>query len=378
MNQQTRASRLAKLVLWLLLAAWGHGAHALIAGGMVSNSYTVPAVAGGYATLSADVRVTREPGADGNTFWSTQFFYGDGTGGYIGMQQNDGSRKLVIFSIWNASGWPSAYNANCSNFGGEGVGVSCKMAYPWVQGKKYRFSLRKTASDAFSETWAGEVTDVAAGTTQTIGQIQQGVKSTGLTGLSQFVENFTQGAQQYASCSQVPAAVAIFSEARLGGTAMQVSGTQTYGNCASIARTYCTPDNRCTAFVNTPAVSGSYRLRNSVNALCADTLGGAAGLGLWSCAAGNANQTLATTAAGQLSLPLRNLCLQGGASGAQVMAVACSTSSSQTWVPYGSAGTLFNVGAETCMDAAGGAVSGAKVQGYACTDSQYQRWTAVP
>ena len=363
----------------LLLLAGLNSAHALIAGGMVSNSYTVPAVAGGYSNMSADVRVTREPGTSGNTFWATQFIYADGEGGYIGMQQNDGSTKLAIFSIWNSSGWPSAFNANCSFFGGEGVGVSCKMNYPWVQGRKYRFSVRKISSNATSETWAGEVTDLSTGVTQTIGQIQQAVKSAGLSSLSQFVENFTQGAAQYSSCSQVPAAVGVFSEARMGGIAMQVSGTQTYGNCAAIAQTNCTPDNRCVAAVNSPAASGNYRLRNSVNNLCADTLSGGSGLGLWACAAGNANQTFATTATRQLKLPLRsNVCLQGSASGVQITALACTTNANQMWAPYGSSGTLFNVGTETCMDAAGGAVSGATVQGYACTDTQYQRWTLVP
>ena len=369
--------RLAKLIGILLVGAMS-SAQALIAGGMVANHYTVPTVAGGYSNLSADVRVTREPGASGNTFWATQFAYADGTGGYIGMQQNSGSTKLAIFSIWDASGWPSAFNANCGTFGGEGVGVSCKMAYPWVQGKKYRFAVRKVASDAFSETWAGEVTDLATGTTQTIGQIQQAVKSAGLAGLTQFVENFTQGAQQYSSCSQVPAAAAVFSDAKMGGSAMQISDTETYGNCAAIAQTNCTADNRCLAIVNAQAPSGTYRLRNSINSLCADTLAGGSGLGLWACATGNANQTFATTGSRQLQMPLRSLCLQGSASGVQVTAQACTTGSNQVWAPFGSAGTLFNVGTETCMDAAGGGVSGANVQGYACTDTQYQRWTVVP
>ncbi|HEY1090879.1 MAG TPA: hypothetical protein VGE47_07305, partial [Burkholderiaceae bacterium] len=113
-------------VFFVLLVGALNPAQALIAGGMVANHYTVPAVAGGYLNMSADVRVTREPGSNGNTFWATQFYFADGTGGYIGMQQNSGSTKLAIFSIWNASGWPGAFNANCSNFGGEGEGVSCK------------------------------------------------------------------------------------------------------------------------------------------------------------------------------------------------------------------------------------------------------------
>lgn len=164
----------------------------------------------------------------------------------------------------------------------------------------------------------------------------------------------------------------------MGGSAVQVSGTQTYGNCAAVAQTRCTSDNRCVAFVNSAAPSGNYRLQNSINSLCADTLSGGSVLGLWACAAGNANQTFATSSTRQLQLPQRSLCLQGSASGVQVSAAACSTASNQLWAPYGSSGTLYNVGTETCMDAAGGAVSGAKVQGYACTDTQYQRWTVVP
>ena len=366
------------LAFSVLLLAGLDPAYAVVAGGMVSNSYTVPAVAGGYTNMSADVRVTREPGVNGNTFWATQFFYGDGTGGYIGMQQNDGSTKIAIFSIWNATGWSSAYNANCSNFGSEGSGVSCKVAYPWVQGHKYRFNVLKTSSSALNETWAGQVTDLGTGTTQTIGEIQQGVKAVGLTSISQFVENFAQGSEQYSSCSQVPAAVAIFSGAQMGGSALKVSGTQTYGNCAPVAQSYCTSDDRCVALVNSSAPAGNYRLMNGINNLCTDTLSGGSNLGLWTCAAGNAEQTLATTSIGQLSLPLRSLCLQGSSSGVQVSAQACSANSSQAWVPYASSGALFNVGAETCLDAAGGAILGAKVQSYSCTDSAYQHWVAVP
>ncbi len=367
-----------QLTLCVLLLAGLNPAHALIAGGMVSNHYTVPSVAGGYTNMSANVRVTKEPGASGNTFWSTQFFYGDGTGGYIGMQQNDGTNKIAIFSIWNATGWSSGFNGNCSNFAGEGTGVSCKLTYPWVQGHKYTFSVLKTSTTALNETWAGQVTDLSTGATQTIGEIQQGVKAVGLTAMSQFVENFTQGSQQYTSCSQVPAAVAIFSEARMGGSAMKVSDSQTYGNCAPIAQIYCTPDDRCVALVNSPAPTGNYRLMNGINNLCTDTLSGGSNLGLWTCTAGSANQTLATTSSGQLSLPLRSQCLQGGSSGAQVTAQACSANANQAWVPYASSGALFNVGAETCLDAAGGAILGAKVQSYSCTDTTYQHWVVVP
>lgn len=138
----------------LLIALALPNAHAVIAGGMVANHYTVPAQTNGYLNLSADLRVTQEPGSSGNTFWATQFMFQDSTGGYIGMQQNTGSQKLAIFSIWNATGWPSVYAAKCSYFGGEGVGVSCKMSYPWVEGRKYRFSVQKISSDAFSETWS--------------------------------------------------------------------------------------------------------------------------------------------------------------------------------------------------------------------------------
>ncbi|MFG6447849.1 DUF3472 domain-containing protein [Roseateles sp. BYS180W] len=352
-------------------------AHAVVAGGMVSNTFTADAVNGGYTELNADIRVTLEPGSNGRTFWANQFTVGNNTG-YIGMQQTSGDTKLVIFSIWNAVSGTPGTGASCESFSHEGSGTSCKLSYPWVEGKKYRFRLYRTSKTSSAEVWRGSVMDVATGQTQVIGDIRQGVQASGLGAtLEQFVENFAQGSEQYSSCSQVAPAVAVFSRVMLGSSAAKSASTYTYGNCANVAKSYCTADRQCVATVNTARLpTGNFRLKNPVNALCADTLGSGTALGLYYCQANNANQTLTHSASGQLRLTQRSLCLQASADGAQVQAATCSNRNLQAWVPMGKTQALFNVGTESCLDAADGATASAKVQVTGCNGLDYQKWQA--
>ena len=84
-------------------------AHAVIAGGMTANHYYYPASTTanadglyGYDRFDSSIRVTHEPGNNGNTYYASQFFWtiNVNQGGYTGIQQNSKKTKTVLFSIF--------------------------------------------------------------------------------------------------------------------------------------------------------------------------------------------------------------------------------------------------------------------------------------
>jgi hypothetical protein len=132
-----------------------------------------PATSGGYYNFDHDLRIQQvTPNAP--YFWSHQFGFVDGDGGYLGLQSNgvgfDGYRgKLAIFSIWQAT---AASGPACGTFGGEGTGYSCKIPYEWVANRRYRLRLWATGTDGADEWWGAWVMDRTTGAEQHIGSIR--------------------------------------------------------------------------------------------------------------------------------------------------------------------------------------------------------------
>jgi hypothetical protein len=378
-NKMLRKARLFRYISILLapILLWPSISSAVIAGGMVSNSFSFSPNSSG-SRINTSVQVTHEPGANGNTFYANQFWFLGGIGGYVGIQQNSGTQKIAIFSIWNVSAAAPSTAAQCQSFGGEGTGIQCKINYSWVEGSTYTLSVFPvaTGSGSGNSTWRATVTD-QAGHSTTIGDIYVPASQGLLQGtVSQFVENFTQGAQQYASCSNVPPTTAVFRTPNLDGHPATSASTNTYGNCQSIASSVCTSDLACTATVNQAgSVNNQSLLQNAVNGYCADTLAGGSNVGLWNCTTKDANQILSIDASNHLKLVDRGLCLQ---SGSPVQATACNQSSSQEWLYIPSTQAFLNVGSNQCLDASGGGVLNAKVNTYSCNNLSYQKWKWVP
>ncbi len=109
-------------------------------------------------------------------FWATQFWFKNGDGGYFGLQSNGLVRgatvpKSAIFSIWGATG---AYGPACQTFGGEGTGYSCRIEYPWVEGREYTMRLHEICCaelPANDEVWGAWVRDTSTGIETFIGAI---------------------------------------------------------------------------------------------------------------------------------------------------------------------------------------------------------------
>lgn len=111
-----------------------------------------------------------DPGPDSAYFWAHQFRLIGGEGGYIGLQAGgnraDGSvGKTAIFSIWDAE---EAAGPGPMRFGGEGVGWSCRIPYPWQAGRAYGLKVASLGGG----WWAAKVRDEATGEINEIGGIR--------------------------------------------------------------------------------------------------------------------------------------------------------------------------------------------------------------
>lgn len=408
------ASRFIYLLIALLLVT--SPAYAVIAGGMVANHYYYPASTTanadglyGYNGFDASIRVTHEPGADGNTYYASQFFWtvNVNEGGYTGIQQNSSTTKTVLFSIFgqtydsSVDKPGSAPGAVCQGFGGEGTGTQClfttkgSKAPAWKEGGLYTFHLTYagkttipagTADAGENYLWQASITDTSTGATTVIGTIHSPASNGILQGVvPQFVENFTQGSQQYSSCSQVPPTTAVFYAPTMydpAGNAAQTNNasTQTYGDCVSIASSMMNTDNTAIATIN-QSFGSPFIAKNRVQHFCADTLGGSH-MGLNVCVGDRspswavANQLLANDADNRLHLADQSTCMQANG-GSAVLATSCTADSSQEWLYMPDSEAWFNVGSGRCLNAAGNAGQNSEVNLADCSSSKYQEWIST-
>ena len=112
-----------------------------------------------------------------NTYWSSGWAWDNiSDGGYGGIQSKgilaDGQiSDLAIFSIWNATKAIPGEGAGCTNFGGEGLGMSCRIPIELVAGNKYKITFGVDLNKG-RDWWFATIGDEAIGTTRVIGWIQ--------------------------------------------------------------------------------------------------------------------------------------------------------------------------------------------------------------
>ena len=95
-------------------------------------------------------------------------------GGYMGLQTDgnrfDGSQgDTAIFSLWGAQ---KSEGPGCGKFGGEGTGLSCRLAYPINTDRWYRLRVWKISADSTGVWWGAWVLDETTGKDSYIGKIQ--------------------------------------------------------------------------------------------------------------------------------------------------------------------------------------------------------------
>ncbi|WNI21934.1 ricin-type beta-trefoil lectin domain protein [Streptomyces sp. ITFR-16] len=326
--------------------------------------------------------VLHDPGYRANVFWSHQFGFDQGNGAYIGMQSNGGSKRTLLFSVWDVSEAEAGSAGSwCQDFGGEGEGMSCRLNLDWTAGHRYTFRVA-----AEGEGWFGAtVTDTATGTAYRLGRIKTPATAISPSGMVDWTEYFEWNDPR-ATCYDQP-----FSDARFGvptgngGTVTgAVAATSNSGNaCASMTRT----DVAADATVQNLAVGNS--VRGAVTGLadkCLDASGGVADgttADLYSCS-GGANQAWVRAADGTLRLP-SDYCLaaEGTGNGAAVRVRDCAgpgaggavTDPARQWTYDSSAHALVNKASGRCLDVPGGATAnGTALDLWDCHGGTNQRW----
>ena len=351
----------------------------VVAGGMAIVNRTWPATPGGLSDIETSITISTEPGANGYTYWAHQWGYAAGEGGYVGLQQRTGTEKALNFSIWGATGWrDGAAGTYCRNFSHEGSGVQCDVTYDWRQGVTYTISVEKVAN----ASWRATITDTSTKISTAVATIVLPSDRGGITTLSEWVENFAQGANTYASCAQVPKAVAVYGKPRGNkGTVTPVSSSSyAYGNCASIARTTCTSDQACSLIVNPDATpTTGARLKNSAQGFCLDIFSGGNTAGLWNCDSGTSrNQVVHQDSSDRLVLSERSNECVTVRTDSTVGSATCDSSARQKWQYVSSTKAYKNTGTELCLEGLGGGAHGSALRVHTCVGSSVQSWTAAP
>ena len=160
--------------------------------------------ASGFVNVDQHLRIGQKAPT---SFWATSWYWsGDPSSpGYIGLQTDgvrfDGTRgEMAIFSLWDAT---AAVGRSCGTFGGEGVGYSCRLAFPITTGRLYRLRVERMEADSVGQWWGGWVKDESTGIDHFIGKIRVAPTFTTMSRLQNFSEYF--GRQVH--CDKVPVSV---------------------------------------------------------------------------------------------------------------------------------------------------------------------------
>lgn len=129
-----------------------------------------------------------------NTYWSMSWGWAEiSDGGYMGIQE-DGARQdgssgdIAIFSIWNSSFATPGPDAWCLPFGGEGEGMSCRLAIEVEAGNSY--SLQVFPATAVGPEWWGVTIVLPGDESKLIGYIKAPESNLSASSLTNFTEYF--------------------------------------------------------------------------------------------------------------------------------------------------------------------------------------------
>ncbi|MBC8069482.1 MAG: DUF3472 domain-containing protein [Deltaproteobacteria bacterium] len=173
-----------------------------------------------------------EEAADSPYFYSNQFGFAAGGGGYIGLQSGTQYGKLLIFSIWDSTTATPGPGAWCQTFGGEGVGMSCRMEYDWVEGRTYRLRVWRTGADA----WSAYILDETTNVEQYLGTITAPAGSGDLSYNLHWIEWFGSAVGH---CADMPYTMAYFHPTVANGGALAAaSWNYHYHQTASCRNSY--------------------------------------------------------------------------------------------------------------------------------------------
>ncbi len=157
-------------VIWRSFAATPQGTY---------MNWTWQPPADGFSNLQHSLTV-EQVSYNATYFWSHQFKYVNGDGGYIGLQSagsrvNGTNGKTAVFSVFNSAiaGTQGSCSVEPANFdGGTGGGTSCRIAYDWSANRRYSIKVQKDAVEDNGTWWIGTVTDTVSGVVTEIGRFK--------------------------------------------------------------------------------------------------------------------------------------------------------------------------------------------------------------
>ncbi len=173
-----------------------------------------------------------------HSYWAMlwDFTVTPGEGGYLGLQTSarrpDGSTgDVAIFSLWNAN---AASGPNCGQFGGEGTGWSCRIAYPIAEQGDYRYRVWRLEADTGGQWWGAWMLNARSGQEQQIGAIRVARTKS----LMAPPRNFSEYWGDAVGCDSVPQSVVQFTQPAAN---QQQPGVYQYGSrYAGTSRGSCT------------------------------------------------------------------------------------------------------------------------------------------
>ncbi|MEE1772821.1 ricin-type beta-trefoil lectin domain protein [Streptomyces sp. JV185] len=357
--------------------------------------YTFPAGTPDLSSVTWSTTVTADPGFTSHTFWSHQFGFDKGSGGYIGMQDNGGEDQMFLFSVWDVNqARPGSKGSWCQNFGGEGTGYSCRMNVPWKAGHTYTFDVASQGGGWFAAT----VEDTTAHTSFELGSILTPATGIRTAGMVDWVEYY-EWSMRRSTCLQQPYSAAVFGlpEATTAdGTRVTATATrpEDNGDCANVSSTI-GPDGgvQVLGIGNSARDAVTDRAGNclDVDGVDQDRLEWAEDADL--ATVENRAAVVETChrrtdqgwvhGADRTLRLVNNFCLTaapGAAGGGKKVPVTITTCAGTpgpltTWT-YGAHGSIVNDATGRCLYAPGGNGTGHRVELRDCTGKADQRWTA--
>lgn len=374
-------ARAACAVLAALCAVLGLSTPA-VAAGSTPGTYSYYAFPSGTSKLSSvtfATTVQSDPGR-GNVFWSHQFGFTNGVGGYIGMQRHRTDPGMYLFSLWGATnakvGDTGTYCQTFTESGGGGY--SCRLNAGFVAGHTYRYDI----TPADPGWYQARISDTTAGTSFVLGSLQVGTgQAIQANGMIDWVEYFDWN-NNAATCADEPYSAAQFTtptgvDATTGQpVASAVSGTSTSSTCTSQA----TVTRVTGGSVHRDAIgntsSGSII---GIGGQCVDITGGSSADGtrleLWGCGQWKDNQNWVLANDGTVHALFK--CMTAGdsgtANGTPVVLSTCNGSPGQQWTRTN--GTLVNPNSHRCLDATNASSTpGTKLELWDCNGGANQQW----
>jgi len=127
-------------------------------------------------------------------------------GGYLGFNTDEQGKGQALFSLWNAS---EATGGNCKEFGGEGVGWSCRKPFDIKPDAIYQLRLTLTRMEGGGAWWGAWITENPDGDSQKeyfLGEIKVKSEMNSIRGNS--INNFSEyyGKTQE-KCGTVPLSI---------------------------------------------------------------------------------------------------------------------------------------------------------------------------